>query len=104
MVVWDASRAPVSFQIHPRHSRTWVMAYAKRSSVDRANSLLKNPHLIQVKEKTIRVRGLVKFALMVALACRATKLHLVSLPMATAGAIEPRTYGCVDLLLLRSSR
>jgi len=42
--------------------------------------MLKNPDLIQMKNKAIRLRGLVKFAIMVAVACTAVNLRLASLP------------------------
>lgn len=79
-LIWDASRAPITWQ-HPHWgSPAWQREYAKRSSVERGYSLLKNPDVIQLKEKAIRLRGRTKFALVVALACAAVNLHLASLP------------------------
>lgn len=78
-VVWSATRAPVTWQTPARGSKDWQDLYARRSAVERANSLLKNPDLVQLKNKAIRVRGLEKFSFMVALAVVATNLHLLSL-------------------------
>lgn len=79
-VVWDASRAPITWQIPPRGSTEWRTEYAKRSSVERGNSLLKNSDVVQLKDKAIKLRGLIKFAFMVTMACGAVNSHLASLP------------------------
>ncbi len=78
-VVWEATRAPISWQNPHRGSRRWQTEYAKRSSVERGYSLLKSSDLIQLKNKAIKLRGRIKFALMVAIAFAATNLHLASL-------------------------
>lgn len=78
-VVWEATRAPISWQNPHRGSRRWQTEYAKRSSVERGYSLLKSSDLIQLKNKAIKLRGRIKFALMVAIAFAATNLHRASL-------------------------
>jgi len=80
-LVWEASRAPITWQNPPRGSSKWQQEYAKRSSVERGYSMLKNPDLIQLKNKAIRLRGRKKFAIVVALACAAVNLRLASLPV-----------------------
>jgi len=94
-LVWDAARAPITWQNPPWGSRKWQREYAKRSSVERSYSLLKSSDVVQLKDKAIRLRGLVKFAIMVAVACAAVNLRLASLstkvPAASQGSPpEPR--------------
>ena len=78
-IVWDASRSPITWQNPPWGSRKWQREYAKRSAVERGYSLLKNPDVIQLKNKSIKLRGRMKVAVIVALACAAVNLHLASL-------------------------
>jgi len=73
-----------------RWSRKWQQEYAKRSSVERGYSMLKNPDLIQMKNKAIRLRGRTKFAIVVALACAAVNLHFASLAAKGAGPSTTR--------------
>jgi hypothetical protein len=79
-LVWDAARAPITWQNPPWGSRKWQREYAKRSSVERSYSLRKSSDVVQLKDKAIKLRGLVKFAIMVAVACAALDLRLASLP------------------------
>lgn len=79
-LVWEAGRAPTSWQVPQRGSRKWRAKYAERSSVERGYSLVKNPDLINLKNKAIHLRGSVKFTAVVALAYAATNLHLSRLP------------------------
>jgi hypothetical protein len=94
-LVWDAARAPITWQNPPWGSRKWQREYAKRSSVERSYSLLKSSDVVQLKDKAIKLRGLVKFAIMVAVACAAVNLRLASLPAKVPAAArgsppEPR--------------
>ena len=89
-LVWDAARAPITWQNPSWGSRKWQREYAKRSSVERGYSMLKNPDLIQMQNKAIRLRGRTKFGIVVALACAAVNLHLSSLAAKGAGPSTTR--------------
>jgi hypothetical protein len=89
-LAWEAFRAPITWQNPLRGSRTWQQEEAKRSSVERSYSMLKNPDLIQLKNKAIRLRGRTKFGIVVALACAAVNLHLSSLAATAEGRSTPR--------------
>lgn len=79
-LVWGAERAPMSWQVPQRGSHQWRAKYKERSSVERGYSLVKNPDLINLKDKAIHLHGSVKFTAVVALAYAATNLHLARLP------------------------
>lgn len=62
-------------QAHPYGSRSWLAAYASRTAVERYNSSLKYEQ--QILRGNIRVLGLARVTLMVAMACVATNIRHV---------------------------
>lgn len=90
-VVWEAHRAPSTWQLHARGSAKWRALYAERSAVERSYSLLQNPDIVDLRNKNIRMRGKAKWSIMCALAFVATNTHLWALDDPKTNSSKPRT-------------
>jgi hypothetical protein len=72
---WRADAAPWTYQDPPWGTAQWEALYKRRSSVERRNSMVKNPDIIGMSPGRLRWRGLPSVSILFALSWVAHNLY-----------------------------